>query len=130
VPATVEFRAADRSGRTSGTERGAKDAKAGQPPAGFPSAFPLPAGMVVTSAEDRGAGGLVISGVTATGFKDVLKGLQTDLSAKGFTPKNGESEPHDAESDWSSTEFDGRWAIRELSQCGNQTLVSVVARKK
>jgi hypothetical protein len=26
--------------------------------------------------------------------------------------------------------FDGRWAIRELSQCGNQTLVSVVARKK
>jgi hypothetical protein len=26
--------------------------------------------------------------------------------------------------------FDGRWAIRELSQYGNQTLVSVVARKK
>ena len=108
----------------------AKDAKAVQPPAGFPSAFPLPAGMVVTSAEDRGSAGLVISGVTATGFKDVLKGLQTDLPAKGFTPKNGEIEPRDAESDWSSAEYDGRWAIRELSQCGNQTLVSVVARKK
>jgi hypothetical protein len=63
-------------------------------------------------------------------LQDVLKGLQTDLPAMGFTPKNGESEPHDAESDWSSAEFDGRWAIRELSQCGNQTLVSVVARKK
>ncbi|HEX8095660.1 hypothetical protein [Jatrophihabitans sp.] len=107
-----------------------KDAKAVQPPTGFPTAFPLPAGMVVTSAEDRGTAGLVVSGVTATAFKDVLKGLQTDLPAKGFTPKNGETEPRDAESDWSSAEYDGRWAIRELSQCGNETLVSVVARKK
>jgi hypothetical protein len=108
----------------------AKDAKAVALPAGFPATFPLPAGTVVTSAEDRGTGGLVVSGVTATTFKDVLKGLQADLPAKGFTPKNGETEPHDAESDWSSSDYDGRWAIREVTQCGNQTLVSVVARKK
>jgi hypothetical protein len=108
----------------------AKDAKAVALPTGFPAAFPLPSGMVVTSAEDRGASGLVVQGVSATAFKDVLKGLQTDLPAKGFTPKNGETEPHDAESDWSSSDYDGRWAIRELSQCGSQTLVSVVARKK
>lgn len=108
----------------------AKDAKAVPPPAGFPAAFPLPQGMVVTSAEDRGTSGLVVQGVTATAFSDVLKGLQADLPAKGFTPKNGETEPRDAESDWSSADYDGRWAIRELSQCGSQTLVSVVARKK
>jgi hypothetical protein len=107
-----------------------KDAKAVSLPTGFPATFPLPAGMVVTSAEDRGSGGLVVSGVAATAFKEVLKGLQTNLPAKGFTPKNGETEPHDAESDWSSADYDGRWAIRELSQCGAQTLVSVVARKK
>lgn len=107
-----------------------KDAKAVALPAGFPSTFPLPAGTVVTSAEDRGTGGLVIGGVTAAAFPGVLKGLQADLPAKGFTPKNGETEPHDAESDWSSGDYEGRWAIRELSQCGNQTLVSVVARKK
>jgi hypothetical protein len=108
----------------------AKDAKAVPLPAGFPTTFPLPAGMVVTSAEDRAGSGLVIAGVSATAFKDVLKGLQTQLPAKGFTPKNGETEPRDAESDWSSADYDGRWAIRELAQCGNQTLVSVVARKK
>jgi hypothetical protein len=108
----------------------AKDAKAVAVPTGFPAAFPLPSGMVVTSAEDRGASGLVVQGVAATAFKDVLKGLQTDLPAKGFTAKNGETEPHDAESDWSSSGYDGRWAIRELAQCGSQTLVSVVARKK
>jgi hypothetical protein len=108
----------------------AKDAKAVPAPPGFPAAFPLPQGMVVTSAEDRGTSGLVVQGVTATTFKDVLKGLQADLPAKGFTPKNGETEPHDAESDWSSADYDGRWAIREVDQCGGQTLVSVVARKK
>jgi len=99
-------------------------------PAGFPAAFPLPKGLVITSAEDRGSSGLVVQGVTATAFKDVLSGLQADLPAKGFTPKNGETEPRDAESDWSSADYDGRWAIREVEQCGGQTLVSVVARKK
>ena len=107
-----------------------KDAKAVALPAGFPSNFPLPAGTVITSAENRGSAGLVIDGVTATTFKDVLKALQADLPAKGFTPKNGETEPRDAESDWSSSDYDGRWAIRELTQCAGQTSVSVVARKK
>ncbi len=108
----------------------AKDAAAVPAPAGFPAAFPLPKGLVITSAEDRGTSGLVVQGVTATGFKDVLAGLQSDLPAKGFTPKNGETEPRDAESDWSSADYDGRWAIREVETCGGQTLVSVVARKK
>ncbi|HST49656.1 hypothetical protein [Jatrophihabitans sp.] len=108
----------------------AKDAKAVPAPPGFPAAFPLPKGLVITNAEDRGNSGLVVQGVTATAFKDVLAGLQSDLPSKGFTPKNGETEPHDAESDWSSADYDGRWAIREADQCGGQTLVSVVARKK
>jgi hypothetical protein len=108
----------------------AKDATAKPLPSGFPADFPLPAGTVVTSAEDRGSGGLVIEGVTPTAFTDVLHGLQTSLPANGFTPSNGETEPHDAESDWSSATFTGRWAIRELEQCGGQTAVSVVARKK
>jgi hypothetical protein len=108
----------------------AKDASAKPLPAGFPADFPLPAGTVVTTAEDRGTGGLVIEGVTPTGFTDVLHGLQTSLPAKGFTPANGETEPHDAESDWSSATYTGRWAIRQLTQCGGQTAVSVVARKK
>ena len=108
----------------------AKDAIAKPLPTGFPTDFPLPAGTVVTTAEDRGSGGLVIEGVTASAFTDVLHGLQTSLPAKGFTPANGETEPHDAESDWSSATYTGRWAIRELTQCGGQTAVSVVARKK
>jgi hypothetical protein len=108
----------------------AKDAQAKQLPAGFPTDFPLPSGTIVTTSEDRGSGGLVIEGVTPSAFSAVLHDLQTTLPTKGFTPDNGETEPHDAESDWSSASYTGRWAIRELTQCGGQTAVSVVARKK
>jgi hypothetical protein len=108
----------------------AKNASAKALPAGFPTEFPLPAGTIVTTAEDRGTGGLVIEGVTPAAFSNVLHDLQTSLPAKGFTPSDGETEPHDAESNWSSATFSGRWAIRELTQCGGQTSVSVVARKK
>ncbi|MDT4932944.1 MAG: hypothetical protein QOK11_836 [Pseudonocardiales bacterium] len=99
-------------------------------PSGFPASFPMPPGTVVTAADDRGDAGFVVSGVTPTAFKDVLAALQTDLPAKGFTMKDGETEPHDAESDWTSAGYDGRWAIREIPQCHGDTAVSVVARKK
>lgn len=99
-------------------------------PADFPADFPLPSGTIIATAQDRGAAGLVVTGVTSTKFAAVLRALQTDLPAKGYTPKEGETEPHDAESNWSSAGYDGRWAIRELTQCGGDTSVSVVARKK
>ena len=109
----------------------AKDAAAKKVdiPSGFPSDFPLPPGTIVYSVADRGAtGGIIVTGVTSTPFKDVLKALQTKLPAAGFRAEDGETEPHDAESDWSSNGFKGRWAIREIPQCSGDTLVNVVAR--
>jgi hypothetical protein len=105
-------------------------AKAVALPAGFPADFPLPPGTVVTSASDRASAGLVVTGVTSTSFKDVLAALQSQLPEHGFTAQDGETEPHDAESDWRSATFDGRWAIRELPQCPGDTSVSVLARPK
>jgi hypothetical protein len=109
-----------------------KDAAAKQVglPAGFPADFPLPPGTVVYSVDNRGADGIVVTGVTATAFKSVLSSLQTDLPAHGYTPKEGETEPHDAESNWTSAGYEGRWAIREIPQCSGETLVNVVARAK
>jgi len=104
-------------------------AKAVPLPAGFPAEFPLPPGTVVTAATDRGSAGLVVTGVTATAFEDVLAALQHQLPEHGFTAEDGETEPHDAESDWRSATFDGRWAIREIPQCPGDTSVSVVARR-
>lgn len=99
-------------------------------PPGFPAAFPLPPGTVVTAAADRGTGGIVLSGVTPAAFAEVLAALQKQLPAKGFTPEEGETEPHDAESDWTSADYTGRWAIRELPQCPGDISVSVVARRR
>jgi len=97
-------------------------------PAGFPSDFPLPPGTVVYAADNRGSDGIVVTGVTATPFKQVLSSLQTGLPAHGFTPEEGETEPHDAESNWHSAGYTGRWAIREIPQCSGDTLVNVLAR--
>ena len=111
----------------------AKDAAAKKVdvPASFPKNFPLPPGTIVYSADDRGPStGVVITGVTSTPFKDVLKALQHKLPAAGFTPDEGETEPHDAESNWTAKGYDGRWAIREIPQCAGDTLVNVVARHK
>lgn len=99
-------------------------------PQGFPSGFPLPAGTVVVSAEDRGAAGIVLTAVNGHAFADVLRALQSDLPAHGYTLRNGESETHDAESDWTSTDYDGRWAIRSSTTCSGETTLSVVARRK
>jgi uncharacterized lipoprotein len=109
----------------------AKDATAKKVdlPSGFPSDFPLPPGTIVYSADNRGKSeGIVVTGVTSTPFKDVLKALQRQLPAHGFRAEDGETEPHDAESDWTSNGFKGRWAIREIPQCSGDTLVNVVAR--
>lgn len=98
-------------------------------PDGFPGDFPLPPGTLVYAADDRGPDtGIVVTGVTATPFAEVLSALQKRLPARGYRPDHGEVEPHDAESDWSSATFQGRWAIRELPQCPGDTLVNVVAR--
>lgn len=105
-------------------------AKKIKPPAGFPSTFPLPPGTTLTSSSNRGSGGIVITGVTSTPFKTVLAALQKGLPRKGFTATEGEVEPHDAESNWSSATYVGRWAIREIPQCPGDTAVNVVARKK
>jgi hypothetical protein len=99
-------------------------------PPGFPDDFPLPPGTILYATDDRGKDGIVVTGVTETPFKSVLSSLQKDLPAHGYTPDEGEIEPHDAESNWHSAGFDGRWAIREIPQCSGQTLVNVVARAK
>lgn len=126
-PATGAGGAVDSSGAVC-----AKDA-AGRKvalPDTFPSGFPLPPKTVVYSVDDRGAAGIVVTGVSSAPFHAVLTALQERLPAAGFRAEDGEAEPHDAESDWSSSGFRGRWAIRELPQCGGDVLVDVVARKR
>jgi hypothetical protein len=80
-------------------------------PEGFPRNYPLPAGTVVYHVDDRGADGIVATGVTATRFEDVLQ--QMNAAAKsGYRRTSGETEEDDAEASWTGNGFTGRWAIQ------------------
>ncbi len=99
-------------------------------PEGYPSDFPLPPQTVAYDAQDRGAEGVVVTGVTDLPFTDALDALNGPTQEAGFTVTEGETEEHDAEANWTGNGFRGRWSIRESSSCPGETVVQVLALKQ
>ncbi len=98
-------------------------------PAAFPERFPLPDGAVVYGAERRSGGRTIVYAVVDRDVKAVLKQLQDGMKGAGFTLTEGEVEERDAESNWTGNGYTGRWAIREVAGCAEQTSVTVLAAK-
>jgi uncharacterized lipoprotein len=98
-------------------------------PAAFPADFPLPDGAVVYGSERRSGGRTIVYAVVDSDVKAVLKQLQDAMKGAGFTLTEGEVEDRDAESDWTGNGYTGRWAIREVAGCTEQTSVTVLAAK-
>jgi hypothetical protein len=96
-------------------------------PQGFPAAFPLPSNSVVIGSEQRSENRVIVTAISPDPEKDVLSFLQRELPKAGYTLSNGEVESGDAESDWSTTGWRGRWAIREIPGCAKDTVVTVLA---
>lgn len=96
-------------------------------PQGFPASFPWPPNTVVIGSEQRSENRVIVTAISADAEKDVLSALQKDLPAAGYTLSHGEVESGDAESDWSATGWHGRWAIRAIPGCDNDTVVTVLA---
>ncbi|HEV7196250.1 MAG TPA: hypothetical protein VGN19_09940 [Pedococcus sp.] len=107
----------------------AKDAK----PVGLPDSFPrqasVPAGYVVTDVESRTGGRIVVTAVAPKPFKQTLAEMQAAYSTRGWTPSDGEVEARDAESNFSRQQLRGRWAIREMPECPDNTAVSLLIGK-
>ena len=104
-------------------------AKETEIPAAFPSDFPLPDGAKVHATEERSGGRTIVYAVVDTDEKDVLKAMQTDVPDAGYTLTEGEVEERDAESNWKGNGYTGRWAIREVAGCTEQTSVTVLSAK-
>ncbi len=104
-------------------------AKETEIPAAFPSDFPLPDGAKVYATEVRSGGRTIVYAVVDTDEKDVLKVMQTDVPDAGYTLTEGEVEERDAESNWKGNGYTGRWAIREVAGCTEQTSVTVLSAK-
>ena len=78
-------------------------------------------------AEDRGADGTIVTGISTAPFEDVLAHMNGPVVDAGFTIEKGETEDHDAEAEWDGNGFRGRWAIRVSAQCPGETVVQVLS---
>lgn len=85
------------------------------PETGVPA--PLPEDVVVVDVRGPVDGRTVVTGVVARAEHDVLSELQDVYPSAGFTLSNGETEAHDAESNFAGNGVKGRWGIRELGEC-------------
>ena len=94
---------------------------------GFPDDWPFPPQTTVFNSEDRGSDGTIVSAISSSGFADILAFMNGEVVDAGYRVDKGETEPHDAEAEWSGNGFRGRWAIRESSQCPGETVIQVLS---
>jgi hypothetical protein len=104
----------------------AEDATAVDLPASFPAEARVPDGYVVTGTEARSAGRTVVTAVSPKPFKETLAEMQRAYSSRGWTPSEGEVEERDAESNFAGHDLRGRWAVREIPECPDNTSVSLL----
>ena len=120
---------ADKGTEQSGTPQTVDcpgEAKAVDLPADFPA--PLPDGAVVVAVQERDGGRTVVTAVVPHAEPEVLTDLQAAYPAAGLTLTEGETEEHDAESNFTG-DVTGRWGIRELSNCSEAaTRIDLVVR--
>ncbi|MGJ5748866.1 hypothetical protein FB563_6425 [Streptomyces puniciscabiei] len=86
-------------------------------PGDFPPSLPVPGKATVTSVEHRTGRRLIVTTVVHQGFRSVLSFLQRELPKAHYTLKDGEVEQDDAESDFTSSTVEGRWALRTMPDC-------------
>jgi len=122
----LESAMAARPSSTSAALVCAKDAQPVTVPASFPASAAVPDGYVVTGVEARSAGRTVVTAVSPKPFKQTLADMQAAYSTRGWSASEGEVEERDAESNFDGNGLRGRWAIREIPDCTDNTSVSVL----
>ena len=95
-------------------------------PGGWPSAIPLPTGLVVTRTERRSGGRLIAYGRVRGDFHAEVRSFNTRLPAAGFAQRKGQIDPHDAESNFVGRTVRGRWTAGLSPECGGQSSVTVL----
>ena len=98
-------------------------------PAGFPKGFYFPDRTTVFHAEDRGADGVIVTGISRLSLKDVIAAYNGPAQKAGWKITNGETETHDAEANWEGNGYRGRWALKDSASCPGELVVQVLAKK-
>jgi hypothetical protein len=98
-------------------------------PATFPHAFPLPPGTVVTSV-GQGGGGTFVRGVVPLSLKQAADFFGERVPKAGFEPGEADSEPWEAESEFSGNGVEGKWKVNELPGCLEKAALLVAVSKE
>lgn len=95
--------------------------------AGFPAEWAFPPATTVYDRENREGVGVILTAVSETPFQDILDFLNRDEVRAGFKITSGETEEDDAEANWTSADYTGRWTIRKSDACPGETVLQVFA---
>jgi hypothetical protein len=93
----------------------------------FPDEWVFPPETTVYHREDRAGVGVILTAVSEAPFDQILDFLNKDEVDAGFAITGGETEDDDAEADWSSDAWSGRWTIRKSGTCPGETVIQVFA---
>jgi hypothetical protein len=85
-------------------------------PAAFPLEFPLPPDTVLTSVGE-GGGGTFVRGVVPMRLNEAADFFRKQVPEAGFEPGEADSEPWEAESEFSGKGVEGKWKVNELPAC-------------
>lgn len=95
-------------------------------PEGWPASVPLPPGLVVTRTERRSEDRLIAYARVPGDFHDVVRFFGASLPAAGFTQRNGQVDPFDAESDFVGERVQGRWVTGLSPECDGSASVTLL----
>jgi len=95
-------------------------------PAGWPAEVPLPDALLVTRTERRSDDRLIAYARVPGEFRSVVSFFNAQLPAAGFTQRNGQIDPFDAESDFVGAAVQGRWAVGLSPECEGATSLTVL----
>ena len=102
-------------------------ARAGTPvalPDGFPQSFPLPDGTVIDSARTE-SGSSVVEGFVPGDLDGVREFMNDELPDAGFELEGGETEEHDAETEFRGNAVEGRLKLRDIPGCEGAVTLAV-----
>jgi hypothetical protein len=99
-------------------------------PETFPRDFPLPRGTVVTEAQRLPAEGASVRGVVPMGLKQAAAFFTRRVPAVGFIAGEADSEPWEAESEFSGKGIEGKWKVNELPGCLEKSALLVVVAEE
>ena len=105
-------------------------ARAGTPvslPDAFPRSFPLPEGTVLDRMRSE-SGATVVEGYVPGNLDGVREFMNDELPNAGYELEGGETEEHDAETEFRGNGVEGRLKLRDISDCEGAVTLAVAVR--